>query len=203
MALFYLVRHAVTEGTGRILAGRMPGVHLSRQGIQQVDALSARLAEEPIRRVMTSPLERAHETAARLAKRLGLTLETSEQLLELDFGAWTGRTFEELERDPRWNAFNTFRSGTRIPEGETMLEAQMRIVSLMGQIQQQTPDTVCALVSHGDMIRGALLYWLGMPLDAVHRLEIAPASISAVRLDAWGAQVVLLNSDATSLWGGR
>jgi len=201
MALFYLIRHAATEGIGRMIAGRAAGVQLSRQGAEQVDALAERLASEPIRRVISSPLERTRETAIRLTKRLGLELKTSGQLIEVDFGDWTGRTFEELDRDPRWKAFNMFRSGTRIPNGETMLEAQARIVSLMLQIHKEDPDTIVALISHGDVIRAALLYWLGMPLDLVHRLEIAPASISAVRLDSFGAQVVLLNCGAATLWG--
>jgi probable phosphoglycerate mutase len=73
MGTFLLIRHAENDfvGSGRI-AGRMPGVHLNVKGREQAEQLAARLAGAGIDRIFSSPLQRALETAAPLAARLGL-----------------------------------------------------------------------------------------------------------------------------------
>ncbi len=54
------------------------------------------------------------------------------------------------------------------------------------------------LVSHADMIKAALLYHLGLPLDAYSRLEIEPASVSTIEVGVWGSRVLRLNAVARS-----
>src|SRR5918997_72805 len=70
-------------------------------------------------------------SAEPIAVRLGQAVERSDALLEIDFGAWTGTPFAELDQDPRWAAWNGARPVSRPPYGETMLEAQGRIVVAM------------------------------------------------------------------------
>jgi broad specificity phosphatase PhoE len=60
-------------------------------------------------------------------------------------------------------------------------------------LEREHPGPTVAAVSHGDVIRGVLLHCLGMPLDHIHRLEVAPASVSVVRLFEWGARVATVN----------
>lgn len=193
MGLFYLIRHAEVDGIGRRLAGRSPEVHLNRLGQQQIETLSCGLAKHPIQRVISSPIERCRETANRIAEAIGLAVETSDALIELDFGDWTGRSFEELERDPQWIRYNKFRSAVQIPRGESFLDVQRRIIGFMRQLLDQDMETVCALVSHGDVIRAALLYWLGIPVDYVHRLRVEPASVSMIRVGNDDAELLLFN----------
>ncbi len=196
MTLFYLIRHAEHGLQGQTLVGRRTGVLLSEAGRRQAEALAERLAAIPFRAIYTSPLERARGTAAPIAARRGLEMQVADELDELDFGAWNDRTFEELDGDEPWRRFNVFRSGTRIPDGELMLEVQARIVRLMLGICEVHPDDAVALVSHGDVIKAALCYFLGMPLDLLRRLEIAPASVSIVRVDPWGPEILLVNGQA-------
>ena len=130
----------------------------------------------------SGPLERATETAEILGHELGLPVLVEHGLNELDFGAWTGRTLSELDGDPRWHAFNSAREHTRIPGGELMAEAIDRAAEALARMEQAHPGGVVAAVSHGDIIRGLLLRALRMPLDEVHRIEVSPASVSAVQV---------------------
>jgi broad specificity phosphatase PhoE len=59
-----------------------------------------------------------------LSRQLNLPIQTVNAIVKIDFGDWTGRTLEDLANDPLWQHFNSFRSGTRILGGETMLEVQ-------------------------------------------------------------------------------
>ena len=182
MTTFLLVRHALCDPVGQSIAGRSPGVHLNDAGRVQAARLSDRLSAFPIQAVFSAPLERARETAAPLADRLRLPVRTIEALGEIDFGEWTGRSLGELAGQPTWTRFNTLRSLTRVPGGEAMLEVQARAVSAVEEIRRTIPEGQCAVVSHGDVIRGLLAHCAGIPLDLMLRLEISPASVSVLRI---------------------
>ena len=193
MTVFYLIRHAAHGLLGHRIAGRMPGVRLSAAGNAQAQRLADQLASSPIQAVYASPLERARETAQPLAARLGLQVEIAEDVNELDFGEWTGRTLEELREIAEWGLFNSFRSGARIPGGELMPEAQMRIVRFLERAARRHADAHVAVVSHGDVIKSALAYYLGAPLDLFQRIEVGPASVSTVELQPWGPRILAVN----------
>ena len=190
---FYLIRHGNNDLIGKSLAGRLPKVHLNEQGKIEAGRLGAFLATQGIHRIISSPLERALETAEPLSRRLGIKVEVAPEIIEIDFGDWTGRTMEELEASESWAHFNRNRSGTRIPHGETMLEAQSRMVYFVDSLRQSAPRHTTALFSHGDPIKSVLAYYLGIPLDLFTRIEISPGSYSILRLETAGPQILAVN----------
>lgn len=196
MATFYLIRHAQKDAGQRVLSGRTPGIGLSAHGARQAEAMARMLSGESIRHVFSSPMERARATAEPLARERGLGVQLSEAISEVDYGEWTGRTFDELADDADWKAFNSFRSWARIPGGEAMLEVQARFVGEMLRLWALYPKDGVVLVSHGDPIRVAISHFLGAPLDLFERMEIGIASVSVVVLDEFGARVVRLNHTA-------
>ena len=117
MTKFFLIRHAATETAGKRLSGRKPGVHLNAEGQAQAESLAQRLSGVGISAIYNSPLERAIETAEPLARLLNLDHARCENFLEIDFGRWTGCAVTDLENDPEFKLFNSFRSCTRIPGG--------------------------------------------------------------------------------------
>jgi probable phosphoglycerate mutase len=191
MTRFLLIRHGSTATLGSGIAGWKPGIDLTAGGVAEVRALAHVVESRPVEALYTSPLERTCQTAAILAEVLGREPTICEALGELRFGRWTGLSFEELNSDPQWRYFNTFRSGTRIPDGELMLETQARVVAALLTLRDAHPAGCVALVTHGDVIKAALTYLLGMPLDFYARLEIAPASLSEFEL---GEQHVCVHS---------
>ena len=190
----YLVRHATHDRVSRILCGRMPGVSLGAEGRRQAECLAERLAQrEGIAAVRTSPLERARETAAIIAKRLGLEPQICEALNEIDFGAWSGLSFKALDGDPRWQEWNTARDTAEPPGGESMGAAQARVVARIERLRAEHPERGVVLVSHCDVIKAALARYLGLSLDNYARFEISPASVSVLALWPGGATVVGIN----------
>jgi probable phosphoglycerate mutase len=175
-------------------------VSLNAAGRAQLAPLVARVARRlggaPIAAVVASPMARAHETAAALARAHGLTVATEPGLAELDFGAWTGRRIDGLGGEADWPHFNAYRSGTRAPGGELALEAQARAVGAVLRLAAAHADGCVAAVSHADVIKAVLGHALGVALDLQHRLEVAPASVSEVELRPWGARVLAVNDAA-------
>jgi probable phosphoglycerate mutase len=190
---FYLIRHGANDLVGKAVAGWTPGVHLNLEGQRQAADLAAAIGNVPFDRLYSSPLERARETAEPLAQRLRLPVLIADAIGELRFGQWTGKLLHDLAQDARWNRWNTFRSGARIPDGETMLEAQGRLVGFIEHVAAESPGQTIAVFSHGDPLRTVLLYYLGMPIDFFHRLEISPASVCVLQLSPGGAQFLCIN----------
>lgn len=197
MTTFYLIRHAERTGDQGMITGRREGFHLSTRGKTQAERLARMLGREPIAHIFASPLERTRETAAPLARELGLVVQNLPAIGEVDAGAWTGKSFRELDAsDVRWRRFNRLRATTPIPGGETALAIQARFVGEMLQLQERFPEDGVALVSHADPIRIALACVLGAPLDFFDRIEIDLASVSVVAMDEAGAKVLRMNVTA-------
>lgn len=193
MTVFHLLRHGEHNVQGKICAGRMPGVVLSERGRAEADTAARRLAGLEIAAIYASPLERTRETAEIVGRRLSLPVTILDDLAELDFGEWTGKTFDEVRKDPRWPVWATHRSLSCIPGGETMREVQRRVVEAIMEMREQHPSEAVVVVSHGDVIRAALVFALGMPLDFYGRIEVATASLSTMRIDANGVRVIAVN----------
>jgi probable phosphoglycerate mutase len=174
----------------------MPGIHLNVEGKKQAEALAARFTGLAVAGLFSSPLERALETAGPLGQVLGLEIQIAPELNEIHFGQWTGKTLAELDSVPTWHGFNSFRSGTRIPGGETMAEVLARALTKLERLRHAypRPGTTVALVSHGDVLRAIVAYSLGMSLDLLHRIELSPASVSILELESHGPRILLLNS---------
>jgi broad specificity phosphatase PhoE len=180
---FYLIRHGTNDVLPRALAGRSPGTHLNAAGRAEAERVAERLKSKPIRHLFSSPMERARETAEPLARALNLSVQISESINEVDFGDWQGAEMTALRDKEEWHRWVKFRSGLRLPRGEMMVNIQARVVSEMIRLKEQFTGEHIALFSHGDPIRSALCHWLGMPLDYMVRLEVAPGSVNVVMLD--------------------
>jgi probable phosphoglycerate mutase len=195
---FFLVRHAAHALLGQVLAGRMPDLSLNLAGRRQASRLGLRLVRERLTLLQSSPSRRARETADLLAAPVGLPVAVAPALDEVDFGEWTGRSFAELSRDPRWRVWNAERGAARAPGGESMEEAQSRIVGHLESLRRDHPDGRILLVTHAEIVRAALLHHLGLPLQAYERIEISPGSVTVLSLGEAGAAITRLNEAAAA-----
>lgn len=189
----FLVRHAAHERVDRILCGRMPGVSLGETGRSQAARVAESLSGQRLAAVYSSPLERAQETAAPIAAAAGLAVETAAELNEIDVGDWTGRSFAELDPDPRWQRWNAGRAQGEAPGGEAMHAVQDRVMRELDAIRLRHPEARVAAVSHCDVIKAAICGVLGLSLDRYHAFEVEPASVSAIVLWDGGGKVLSLN----------
>ncbi len=183
MTIFHLVRHGSTPlAGGRILAGRTPGHRLDDAGRSDAERVATALARRPIGRVVSGPLERATETAAPLAEKLGLPVRIDPALDEVDYGAWTGADWSTLEADPDWIAWNGCRGSAAIPAGETIGAVADRAIGSLRRLADEIGgDGEAALFTHADVIRAVLASVLGLAPDLSLRLAVDPGSRSLVR----------------------
>jgi len=184
MSDILLVRHAEYAGAGHILLGRDDGVGLSEAGQAQAAALERRLRGEQIVSIESSPRLRCIETAAPLAEALDLPLLIEPALEEIDFGAWTGQSFESLTTDPGWSSWNKRRGWARPPGGETMAEAQRRIVQHMQRAARRDPEGSIVMITHAELIRAAVLHNRRLSFEAWSQIDIAPCEIVRLTFDA-------------------
>lgn len=201
-----LVRHGQTPITGKRLPGRLPGLGLADAGRRQAEAAAQRIAALPkVHAVYASPLERARETAAPIAKALGLAVQIERGLIEIDPGEWTRKSLARLRRKPEWKVVQRRPSAFRFPGGESFVEVQARAVSTVESLVARHRGETIVAVSHGDPIRLTVANALGVPLDLFQRISIATGSITAVAFRPEGITVLTVNSiDGDLAWlGGR
>ena len=179
-----LVRHGQTSTTGTILPGRASGLHLADRGVAQAEAVAARIAELSRRpaAIYASPLERARETAAPIARALKLRPQTDQGLLECDFGQWTGKRLSALRKKPQWRAVQHSPSTFRFPEGESFAEMQLRMWSTIERLAKKHRNRTIVVVSHADPIKAAVTFAQGVPLDLFQRTVISTCSVSVIAL---------------------
>ena len=176
VATVYLIRHGAHAHLDHTLSGRQPNLPLTEVGRAQVAALGRRLAGEGLTAIHSSPVQRARETAEAIGATCGLPVTQIAALDEIDFGAWTGRAFADLDADPAWTEWNTARATARAPGGETMDQALDRASAHLATLTGPT-----AVVTHCDIIRGLVCRAIGLSLDNLHRLRVDAASVT--RLD--------------------
>jgi probable phosphoglycerate mutase len=193
MTKVLLVRHATTDSVGKRLSGRIAGVYLNEAGRKQADNLAEQLKGLLIAAVYSSSLERAVETADTIAKALDLKTVIKDDFLEINFGEWTNLTFQELDNNPQFKRFNSFRSFARILGGESMPEAQVRMIKGIEELCQVHPGESVVIVSHSDLIKATIAYYSGISLDMFQRIEISPASVSIVEIGEDYAAIKLVN----------
>lgn len=205
--LVLLVRHGLTPTTGIKLPGRAAGLHLSDDGKRQAEEAGKRIGALPaVAAVYSSPLERARETALAIARARHLAVRVERGLLEIDIGEFTGLSLKKASKRPEWTTIQQSPSSFRFPGGESFLEMQARVTSTLVSLADRHRGATIVAVSHADSIKAAIAHALGTPLDLFQRINVAPASITAVCYRAQGAPSVLtVNSVSGDLaWlGGK
>lgn len=194
-----LIRHAQVDPIGNWLAGRSRGIHLNEKGQMQARELVSKLANVKLEGIYSSPLERAQETAHFVASSKGLDVSVCDDLTDVDFGDWTGKTFEALAAMPEWHVFNQARACARIPGGETMLDVRQRMVRAIESIGSRHEGASVAIFSHCDPIRAAIVHHAGMTLDSILRISVDPASISVLDCDSCCSRILALNIGGESV----
>jgi probable phosphoglycerate mutase len=181
-----LVRHGVTAHTvdkrfSGGLGGRNPG--LSDEGRAQVRATADWLSPlaEGIDVLVTSPVRRTRESAEIIGDRLGLPVLTEDGLAEMEFGTWEGLTFAEIqERHP--DEIDAWLGSLDAPAGggESFRVVERRVLQSLDRLLKQHPGRTVLAVSHVTPIKVLVARAIGAPLEAVHRMELAPASVTVL-----------------------
>ncbi len=180
MQLVFLIRHGAADYSPGRLYGWTPGVHLSSDGREQAKRLAERLEPVRFKAIYSSPLERCCETAEVVASGRRLEVETIEDLGEVRYGSWQGKTFKSLMKTKLWRTVQLVPSQATFPGGESLLELQRRGVAGIEGIRARHAKGAVAVVSHADMIKAILAHYLGLHLDLFQRLTVDTTSVSVI-----------------------
>jgi len=202
-----LVRHGRTAANADgILAGRVSGNGLDYIGRTQAAAVAERLSVLPLAEVVTSPLDRTAQTAAAISRaQPGRPRPHRDRgLIECGYGSWTGQPLKALAKQPLWKRVQLHPSGVRFPDGESMVEMQLRAVTALRRwdaevAERHGPQAVWVAVSHGDVIKAVLADALSMHLDAFQRIVVDPGSVSVVQYTDLRPFVVHVNDLGSDL----
>ncbi|GAB4480570.1 MAG: histidine phosphatase family protein [Anaerolineales bacterium] len=195
MPIFLLIRHGENDyvKTGR-MAGRLPGVHLNARGQAQAEALGEALKNVPLAAIYASPLERAQESAAPIARARGLEIQTRPALLDTHVGDWEGLELKKLFKLPEWKLVQSQPSRFTFPNGESFFDLQYRLVQEIETIaRSHQPREVVAVVFHADPIKLVVTHYLGLALDSFQRLACDTGSVTALALRDGGVNLLFLN----------
>ena len=179
VATVHLIRHAVTAATGTRLGGRTDAP-LSEKGRHQAEATRDHLAAVDYHAIYASPLPRTTETAEIIAKPHRKKVRAAEGMIEVDYGRWTDRPLKPLFKNKLWPVIQQTRSLVTFPDGESIRAAQERAVTAIEQIATRHDKRTVAVVSHADIIKAVVAFYVGMPLDTFQRLVISPASVTVL-----------------------
>ena len=191
----YLIRHGeVEERFHQVFGGRLD-MGLSDRGRAQVQRLARALASLPIQTIFTSPLQRARLTAEPLAQGRNVPLIVLEELRELDFGDWTGCSWQEVEQRFGISAYDWLDAleAQRIPNAEPLDRFWARLQAATDRIQQSNEGSQVAVICHGGVIRGLLSLWLQVPLRTTAAFEVDYASVTLLSWTTRGWRLRLLN----------
>jgi len=181
-----LVRHGVTSHTvdkrfSSGLGGSNPG--LTEEGRAQMRATADWLAPlaDGIDVVVSSPVKRTHESAEIIGARLEKPVLTDDGLAEMEFGTWDGLTFAEIqERHPdeldRWLGSLDETPGG----GESFRVVEKRVLGSLERLLSEYAGQTVLAVSHVTPIKVLVAHALSAPLEAVYRMEMAPASVTVL-----------------------
>lgn len=162
---------------------------LSEKGWQQMRSAVAGLNEWDV--VYTSPLSRCAAFARELATRLGLPLKTDPRLMEIGFGAWEGRTAEELRRDDPLCIERFWRDPVaNCPSGaEPVADFHARVRAAWQDILAAHAGARILIVGHAGITRMILSIVLGSPPEHMFRIQVENAGVTRLRVRGHGDEL--------------
>lgn len=178
-----LIRHGQTEWSAIGRHTSRTDLDLTPAGAEQAVSLKDRLTDRPFAAVLSSPRQRALQTAA----LLGLTVtEVTDDLAEWDYGTYEGLTSAEIRSEhPDWSLWTD--GG---PDGETPDQVTVRVDRLLAHVRPMLDTGDVALVGHGHALRVVAARWITWPASAGARLYLGTATLSELGFEH-GLPVIL------------
>jgi len=187
MIKILLTRHGHVEGIKpERFRGRQP-LELTAQGRADAAAVAQRIADawQPSA-IYTSPMGRSVATAAAIAKACGVGAKTCEDLNDIDYGAWTFKTFEDARKQnpDLFAAWFATPQLVRFPNGESLQDLVARAANALRMVLTRHADETVVLVGHDSVNRALLLGLLDQPLSAYWRLAQDPCCLNEIDINA-------------------
>jgi broad specificity phosphatase PhoE len=191
----YLLRHGEVETRyHRVFGGRID-MELSPCGLEQVQALAQYFQRHPPHVMYASPMKRVQQTLAPLAEWTSLQPIVLPGLREIDFGEWTGLSWEQVNERYQVSAFEWLSEldQGRISGAEAVCDFRARVNHALDTILHNSAHKEVAVVCHGGVIRMLLAIILDLPFARMNMFDIEYASITKISLRPGKTEIELLN----------
>jgi phosphoserine phosphatase len=193
-----LVRHGQTAwnlGAGPERFRGRTDLPLDDTGRAQAEGVGRRFATTEIAAIYASPLQRAVQTAAPLAERVGLPIQEHDGLLDINYGLWQGLTHAEAAKayPELHRLWRTRPDRVRFPEGESLADVRDRLVALLGQLAEVHPGQTIVLVGHQIVNKVLVCALLDLGLDQIGRIGQQPAALNVFEQQRGRWDLLLLN----------
>ncbi|MDQ2683067.1 MAG: histidine phosphatase family protein [Chloroflexota bacterium] len=193
---FYIVRHGRTEGNvRRVLVGRTD-IPLDELGVRQAAAVAEYF--HGFHRpdvILASPLDRARTTAKAISDLLQLPIEIEDDLAELNFGSYEGRSWVELlEQEPEFAAqIQNLEHDLQWPGGERLSEFHQRVRAVFSRLAARYDNHSAIVVSHGGVVGSLVSQLLGTPPNDWARYQIQNCSVTHMEIGSHRSVLHRLN----------
>ncbi|WP_371371356.1 alpha-ribazole phosphatase [Sporomusa aerivorans] len=195
MTRLIIVRHGQTLWNLERKYQGHSDIALTEKGLQQAEAVAARLAAESIEAVYASDLSRAYKTAECIAVKHNLKVNVVPELREIRFGEWEGLTYEEIT--VRWPGLLGKLWSTpdeiEIPGGETFRQLKERAYDAVNRIVAAHPEQTVAVVAHGGTIGTIICAMLNIHLNHVWSIRQDNTAVNIVDYYEGRPTICLLN----------
>jgi len=191
----WLIRHAEVEQSYQKVFGGRIDMNISERGHEQSAALAQWLERPPIEFIYASPMKRVQQTLAPTLLRHAHSPVILPDLREVDFGDWTGHSWDSIQEKFGVSAFtwlDQLETGT-IQNAETAAGYRGRVEPCVRQILEEQTGRNVAVFCHGGVIRMILSILLDLPLRKMGSFEIDYASVTKVSLFPHKIEAQFLN----------
>lgn len=196
MSRIYLVRHGETEWNKEQRSqGCSNDIPLSREGLIQAEALANRLKEENIEIVFSSTLQRAYQTAERIASSHNLEVNKCKEFIEIGFGSWEGMRVPDIQEQYK-ETFEVWRNTPQlasIPGAESLETLKKRSMGKLYDLIDANPNKNILVVSHGISIKVIITAILNMDLAHIHRIRQDNTALNVFEYNNGVFDIVTLN----------
>ncbi|HSH94997.1 MAG TPA: histidine phosphatase family protein [Roseimicrobium sp.] len=192
----HLIRHGEVETPyQKVFGGSRIDMNLSPKGQEQAEALGRHFETHRFDAIYVSPMKRAQQTLAPIAKRQPAKPITLDGLREVDFGSWTGLTWDQVVERHQVSAFDWLHMLEKghIADAENTQQLRGRVEPCLNEILRDNPGKDVAVVCHGGIVRKLIAILLEIPIVKTAQFEIEYASISIVEHNARRSRLQLLN----------
>ncbi|MDA0566428.1 bifunctional RNase H/acid phosphatase [Streptomonospora sp. S1-112] len=197
-----LLRHGETPLSSEQRFAGVGDIALTDTGHAQARAAARHLADSGIDAIVSSPLRRTRDTADPIAAELGLSVEEEPDLRELDFGAWEGMTFGEVQEAHPEELARWLANPHTAPFGaESFAEVAHRVAEARDRLLSRHARKTILVVSHVTPIKVLLQQALGAPPEALFRMHLDVGCLSRIDCYSDGPMVVRALNDTGHLTG--
>jgi probable phosphoglycerate mutase len=193
-----IVRHGQTAWNKDLHFRGRADLPLNETGLKQAAAIAGRIAAEfqPVA-LLSSPLQRARQTAEAIAQTTELNLQPEEALIDLDYGEFSGLSPTEAEAKflELYRAWLNVPHTVRLPAGESLDDVRARLTDLLDRVTNRYPNAQVILVTHQVVCQVLLCRLLGIHNGYFSHFRVDPASLTICQVD--GARGTLLSVNDT------